>query len=102
MFRIPKPLARVANSHYFRKLDPDPHKSKKLNPEKHQSKKFGNFRGSKQISGEPWKLTVEAWRLKMDPWRVYRLVVTNSHHFDEEQDPDPNMHLSEKLDTDPD
>jgi hypothetical protein len=35
----------------------------------------------------------------MKPWRVYRPVVADSHHFDEEQDPDP--HLSEKLAPDP-
>jgi hypothetical protein len=38
----------------------------------------------------PWTLTVEAWRLKMEPWRVCRPVVADSHHFDEEQDPDPH------------
>jgi hypothetical protein len=32
----------------------------------------------------------------MKPWRVDRLVVADSHHFAEEQDPDP--HLSEKSD----
>ena len=34
----------------------------------------------------------------MEPYRVYRPVVADSHHFDEEQDPDPDPHLSEKLD----
>jgi hypothetical protein len=24
--------------------------------------------------------------LKLEPWRVYRPVVADSHHFDEEQD----------------
>jgi hypothetical protein len=43
------------------------------------------------------------WRpgvYKMEPWRVFRPVVTDSHHFGEEQDPDPDpdTHLSEKLD----
>ncbi len=31
-------------------------------------------------------LPVEAWRLKMETWRVCRSAVTDSHHFDEEQD----------------
>jgi hypothetical protein len=26
----------------------------------------------------------------MEPWRVYRPVVADSHHLDEEQDPDPH------------
>jgi hypothetical protein len=36
----------------------------------------------------------------MDLLRFCRLATADSHHFDEEQDPDP--HLSEKLDPDPD
>jgi hypothetical protein len=41
---------------------------------------------------------MEAWRLKMAPWRFYRLVATDSHHFEEELHPDldPDPH-SEKL-----
>ncbi len=39
--------------------------------------------------------------LKLEPWRVYRPVVTDSHHFDEEQDPDPDSNISENLDPDP-
>jgi hypothetical protein len=35
---------------------------------------------------------------KWSPWSVYRPVVADSHHFDEEQDPDP--HLNEMLDPD--
>jgi hypothetical protein len=46
---------------------------------------------------------MEACRLNMDPWRVcktlYRPAFADSHHFDNEQDPDPQ--LSEKLDLDP-
>ncbi len=42
-----------------------------------------------------------AWRFKMKSWRVCSPVVADSQHFDEEQDPDPNPHLSEKLDPDP-
>jgi hypothetical protein len=53
-------------------------------------------------------LTVEAWRLKMERWRVCRIVVTDLHHFYEDQDPDlhdsdkadPDPHLEEKLDPD--
>jgi hypothetical protein len=25
----------------------------------------------------------------MEPWKVYRIVVADSHHFEEELDPDP-------------
>jgi hypothetical protein len=32
---------------------------------------------------------------------VYRPVVADSHHFDEEQDPDPDPQKSEKSDPDP-
>jgi hypothetical protein len=32
---------------------------------------------------------MEAWRFKMEPWRVCRPVVAESHHFEEEKDPDP-------------
>jgi hypothetical protein len=45
------------------------------------------------------KLAMKACRLTMEPWRVYSLDVADSHHFHEEQDPDP--HESEKLDPDP-
>jgi hypothetical protein len=45
----------------------------------------------------------------MKPWRVDRRVVADSHHFAEEQDPDPHLneksdphlHLIEKMDPDP-
>jgi hypothetical protein len=35
----------------------------------------------------------------MEPWTVCRPVVTDLLHFDEEQDPDPDPHLREKLDS---
>jgi hypothetical protein len=41
----------------------------------------------------------EAWRLKTEPWRVCTPVVGDSHDFDE--DPDPDLHLSEKPVLDP-
>jgi hypothetical protein len=37
-----------------------------------------------------WTLTMEAKKLKMEPWKFYSPVVTDSHHFDE--DPDPDLH----------
>ncbi len=37
--------------------------------------------------------------VEMESSRVCRPVVTDSHHLNEEQDPDP--HISEKLDPDP-
>jgi hypothetical protein len=41
---------------------------------------------------------------KMKARRVSRPVVADSHNFDEEQDPDPNLHthISEKLAPDAD
>jgi hypothetical protein len=36
---------------------------------------------------------------QMEAWRICRPVVADSHHFYEEQDPDP--HQSEKLVADP-
>ncbi len=40
----------------------------------------------------------------MEPWRVYRPLVADSHNFveEQEQDPDSNGNLSEKLNADPD
>ncbi len=29
-------------------------------------------------------------QLKIKPWRILKPVVADSHHFDEEQDPDPH------------
>jgi hypothetical protein len=46
-----------------------------------------------RLKMESWRaleLTIEAWRLKMEPWSVCKLVVGDSHHFDEEQEQDPN------------
>jgi hypothetical protein len=39
---------------------------------------------------EAWKLKMEPWKLKMEPWKLYRPVVADSRHFDEEQDPNPH------------
>jgi hypothetical protein len=51
-----------------------------------------------RLKTEPsWTLTMEAWRLKMEPWKVRRPLVGDSRHFDEEQYPDPDPHLTEKL-----
>jgi hypothetical protein len=44
---------------------------------------------------------MEACKLKMELWRVYRPVVADSHHSDEEQDPYPDPHLTEQSDPDP-
>jgi hypothetical protein len=44
-----------------------------------------------------WGCFRESWVYKFGHWRVYRPVVADSHHPDE--DPDP--HISEKLDPDP-
>jgi hypothetical protein len=34
---------------------------------------------------EPWRLILEPKRFKVEPWRVFRPVVEDSHHFDEER-----------------
>ncbi len=46
-----------------------------------------------------WTQKMEACMLIMEPWRVHRPVVDGL--FDEEQDPNPDPHWSEKLDPDP-
>jgi hypothetical protein len=39
-----------------------------------------------------WKaVKMEAWRLKMEAWRVLWSQILFSVHFDEEQDPDPEL-----------
>jgi hypothetical protein len=46
---------------------------------------------------------METWRLKIKPLRLYRLVVADSHYFEEELDPDLDPDLqSETLDPNPD
>jgi hypothetical protein len=66
--------------------------------------KFGGSKLNPGGRGRPQERkkerNLEAWRLNMEPRRVYRPVVADSHHFDEEQDPYP--HESEKLNPDPD
>jgi hypothetical protein len=37
---------------------------------------------------EAWMFKIEAWRLKTETWKACRPVVADSHHLDEEQDPD--------------
>jgi hypothetical protein len=62
--------------------------------------KFRSFSGSKWSHAGPWTHSMEACRIKkIVPWRVCRPLVADSHHFDEEQDPDP--HIGEKSDLDP-
>jgi hypothetical protein len=44
---------------------------------------------------EPWRavdIQNGDLRLKMKPWGVYRPVVADNHHFEEELDPDPDQH----------
>ncbi len=50
--------------------------------------KFKTFRGLKGSHWRPWTLTLG---LKIKPRRVCRPAVADSHHFDEEQDPDPHV-----------
>jgi hypothetical protein len=37
----------------------------------------------------------------MEQWRFCRPAVVDLHHFDEEQDQDPNPHYTQKSDPDP-
>jgi hypothetical protein len=83
--------------------DPDPHHFWKLDPDSHQSESRIRIRIKVKIQ--------ELRRLKMEPWRAVDahngdmetqngvVVAGFLHHFDEEQDPDP--HLSERTDPDP-
>ncbi len=42
------------------------------------------------------------WRLKVEPWMVFFMpLVADLRHFDEEQDPNPNPHQTERSDPDP-
>jgi hypothetical protein len=59
---------------------------------------MSKFTISKQSRGGPRTLTLEPRGLKIEPRRVYRPVVADSHHFEEEQD--SGRHQSEKLDPD--
>ncbi len=40
---------------------------------------------------EPWRLTMEPGHLTEKIWMVFRPVVADSLHSDEEPDPDPNQ-----------
>jgi hypothetical protein len=55
---------------------------------------FRSFSGSNWIYGGTWTLTMEAWRFKMESWMVNRPVIADSHHCDEDHDPDTDPHLS--------
>jgi hypothetical protein len=46
---------------------------------------------------------MESWRLKIDPWRprVCRIMIADSHNFNEKLDPDPGPLESEEPDPDP-
>ncbi len=57
------------------------------------------FKDSKWSHGGPRTLTIEAWRLHTP--EICIPVVADSHHVDEERDPDPHPHYREKSDPDP-
>jgi hypothetical protein len=78
--------------HYFRKLEPDPHKIQSS----------GVVEALKWSHGGPWTtLTIYKWRLKMELWKICRLVVADSHLFDEKHDPDPHQPDSNPQDFNP-
>jgi hypothetical protein len=52
-----------------------------------------------RLKTEPWTLTIEVLRLEMEPWRVYRPVVTHSHQFYDEQDPEQTQSVDTKIGT---
>ncbi len=68
----------------------DPHYFLMLDPAPAFKSTFRSFRGSKKSRRRPWTL--------LEAWMVCRPVVADSHHFDENPDPDE----CEKLDPDPD
>jgi hypothetical protein len=45
-----------------------------------------------RLKTEPWRAVDAHNEHKMEPCRVYRLVVADSHPFDEKQDQDPDPH----------
>jgi hypothetical protein len=50
---------------------------------------------------EPWRdLDAHNGGVEAQKMKPCRSVVADSHHFDEEQDPDPDPHLSKKSDLD--
>ncbi len=49
-------------------------------------------KGKTRVIG-PWTLTMEAWETQNGAG-VWKKVVADSHHFDEEQDPD--LHQSDR------
>ncbi len=92
--------------HFFSVADPDPipHGSAselKAVPGSASKSKGGSESGSKYMScrGATWShggLWKYKMRLKMEPWKVCIQVVADSHNIDEEQDPEPDPHHSEK------
>jgi hypothetical protein len=87
-------------------LESDPHYSEQLDPDPHRNQNSEALEAQNIANGGSWTLTIEAWMLKMESCRVYRPVVEDSHHFDEEQDTDTDPHphdphLIEKLEPDP-
>ncbi len=56
--------------------------------------KLGDIQSCILCRPVPWTLTKEVLRLKIELQRVYSVV--DSHYFDEEQDPVPDLHRSKK------
>ncbi len=76
-------------------MDLDPHKSEKAGSESAWKSKFKSICDS--------KVKIEPWRAVDTPYAglavfLYRLVIVDSHHFEEGLDP----HWREKLDPEPD
>jgi hypothetical protein len=86
--------------HHFGKPNLNPHQSK-------TSKAAEAYNGPMIMAQEPWRLIPEPWRLTKEPGKVCRPVVADSHHFDEEPDPDQTKkpdadpHQSERQDPKP-
>ncbi len=90
---------------------PDPHYFWKLDPDRIRVNIWIRIRIKvkiQQLLGlkiEPWRgpltLTMQALEAQNRALDVYKPVVADSDNFDEEQDPDPDPHLIEKLDPDP-
>ncbi len=78
--------------------DPEPYQSEKLDPDPHQT---GNWAAVKAQNKRIYCMEDREpshWGFKMEPGRIW---VARLHHFDEEQDLDPDQRSIKQSDPDP-
>jgi hypothetical protein len=98
--------------HHFGTTDPNPHQSEKKDPDLYHGQQLDpdphqfQYSGAMEAQNRAMECRGRSRWSRGDPneaWRVCRPVVADSHH--EEQNPDPdlvlNPHQSEKSDPDP-